>query len=482
MFQKLVYAAEAFNRLLAIMAQYMSSSPSKLRGYIQSWIINAKGYTVGNMKRLLFVISFLLTALFYHPILNLSFTQDDWFLLRQAKFNSPPQQVFSSLPNLDSIFFRPLGMQGYFYFTYRALGLHESMYRLVTIAVHSLNVVLIFSLSSLVFSSVISSLSISILYLLSPLHFASLGWLANVSFVSGACFTLLALKAGIQGKRTFAIGFFAIGLLVNELVISVPLLLFLLLTKERVHRKESRTLFVMMIISASYMLFRLVSLRATSGSYEMTFDPRLIAQNIRWLFLWSLGWPETVRDHFLSLFSMRREFVQTFSLETAIFVFTTLTSVGLMVTAVLRKPFLIIGFVWFLVAISPVVFFRSHVFPHYAMIGSIGLYFLIISGFRHHKPVFKILFVMLWLIQSLLAFRVNLATHWWIQHAALSASLVEQARKYQILSTGQTITLRVSDPEQARVVLAGDSAMQVLYNDPAVKTVFVTDEARHPGT
>jgi hypothetical protein len=88
--------------------------------------------------------------------------------------------------------------------------------------------------------------------------------------------------------------------------------------------------------------------------------------------------------------------------------------------------------------------------------------------------MFKFLFLALWVIQSFSAFRVNLITHWWVQHARLSASLIEQAReKDPILPKSGVVVLQTPDPRQAEIVLAGDNAMRVLYNNPAVKTVFV---------
>ena len=134
---------------------------------------------------------------------------------------------------------------------------------------------------------------------------------------------------------------------------------------------------------------------------------------------------------------------------------------------------LMFGISWFIAALSPVIFFTSHNYPHYAIIAAVGLY-LIIAGFLSQSSrKLRTVFIVLWIIQFIAAQKINLATHWWPRHALEASSLISEIKNnYPFLPGDKRLFLTVCNPVQAKLVLSGDNAVKLIYNDPDAKLYF----------
>lgn len=394
--------------------------------------------------------------------MSFSLAQDDYYLIAQAAFNSANQQLLASLPNTDSIFFRPLGMQAYFYLMVRLFWMTAWKYRIIAILIHGINSILVYKISKKMIKS--GAVFVWLMYLIAPWQFAAIGWIVNISYLTGAMFAFLSILSALEKRFILSILFFAMGILTNELVAVVPLLMILLR-----FGKKSRLIILTFIILGLYGIIRLKFPSASSGDYGFRIGANVI-QNIRWLLMWTLGWPETYKDQFTLFFNLNKDFLSVFSGESFVFALTSLLALAVFLKSIKDYKIIFLGIFWFIAALSPVIFFNSHIYPHYALIASVGLYLIVAGALLQLSRQLKIVFITMWIIQFIAGVKINLATHWWPRHALEAEKLTAIIKnKYPSLPPDKNIWLEVNDPREAELVLAGDSAVKLIYNDAGAK-------------
>jgi hypothetical protein len=419
--------------------------------------------------RLITVISLVLPFILWGRLFPFSLAQDDYYLISQAAFSSLGQQILSSLPNPDSIFFRPLGMQVYFYLVVKLFWTTAWKYRIIAILVHGINSILVYRISQKIIKS--GAVFVWLMYLISPWQFAAIGWIVNISYLTGAMFVFLSILLSFRQKLKLSILFFAIGILTNELAVTVPLLIFMIsLFKNRLSLKKAIIRVIpMFVILGFYIIIRLKFPSASTGDYGIRVGTNVI-QNIRWLLMWTFGWPETYKDQFTSLFNINKTFLSVFSGETFIFSVISIVTLAVFLESVKNGRLMLLGIAWFMAALSPVIFFSNHISPHYVVIASVGFYLIIAEGLSGFSSKLKVVFIAIWIIQFIAALKINLATHWWPRHALEAGRLTAIIKnKFPSLPPDKNLLLDVNDPREADLVLAGDSAVKLIYNDANVK-------------
>jgi len=418
------------------------------------------------------VISLVLPFILWGWLFPFPLAQDDYYLISQAVFNSTGQQILSSLPNSDSIFFRPLGMQAYFYLMVRLFWITAWKYRIIAVFIHGINSILVYKISQKIIK--LGAGFVWIMYLISPLQFAAIGWIANISYLTGALFAFLSILSTLKQKPKLSILFFVLGILTNELVVTVPILIFLLnYLKNRLSFKLTIIRIIpMLVIFGLYIIIRLKFPSASGGDYGFRIGSNVI-QNIRWLLMWILGWPETYKDQFISFFNLNKSFLSTFSGETLIFAATSLSALGILLKSAKNYRLILLGISWFIAALSPVIFFSNHIYPYYAVIAAVGLYLIIADVLFQLPRKLWTVFMVLWVIQFIAGLKINLATHWWPRHALEAGNLISKIKNnHPFLPGDKKLFLTVCNPAQAKLVLAGDNAVKLIYNDPDAKLYF----------
>lgn len=370
-----------------------------------------------------------------------------------------------SLPNPDSVFFRPLGMQAYFYLAVRLFWITAWKYRMIAILIHGINSILVYKISQKIIKS--GAAFIWLMYLIAPWQLVAIGWIVNISYLTGAMLAFLSILSALEKKFILSILFFGMGILTNELVLVVPLLMILL------HFTNKRRLIMpIFIILGLYGIIRLKFPSASSGDYGFKIGVNVV-QNIRWLGMWTLGWPETYKDQFTSFFNLNKDFLSVFSGETFIFALTSLLALAVFLKSIKNYRVMLLGIFWLIAALSPVIFFNSHIYPHYVLIASVGLYLIIAGALSQFSRQLKIVFITMWIIQFIAGIKINLATHWWPRHALEAEKLTAIIKnKYPSLPPDKNLWLEVNDPKEAELVLAGDSAVKLIYNDAGAKLNF----------
>ncbi|MEK9171094.1 MAG: hypothetical protein AAB823_00110 [Patescibacteria group bacterium] len=415
--------------------------------------------------RLITVISLVLPFILWGKLMSFPLAQDDYYLTSRAAFNSVSQQILSSLPNTDSIFFRPLGMWAYFYLAVRLFWVTAWKYRMIAILVHGINSILVYKISQKIIKS--GAVFVWLMYLIAPWQFAAIGWIVNISYLTGAMFTFLSILSAFEKRLFLSVLFFFMGILTNELVTVVPLLMMLLR-----FAKKRRLIIPIIIILGLYGAVRLKFPSASNGDYGFRIGTNVI-QNIRWLGMWTLGWPETYKDQFTSFFNLNKDFLPVFSGETFIFALTSVLILAVFLTSIKSNRTILLGISWFIAALSPVIFFNNHIYPHYVLIASVGLYLIIAGALSQLTRQSKIVFIAIWILQFTAGVKINLATHWWPRHALAAGKLTAIIKnKYPSLPSDKNLLLEVNDPREAELVLAGDSAVKLIYNDAGAKLNF----------
>ena len=135
------------------------------------------------MKRHLLplTIAMCVTAIVHAPAVHTFFAQDDFTFLSRAAGLARPDH-----------FFRPIPCWLVFKAEYFAFRLHPFPYHLVNLAVHALNVALLWSLTTRLGASPRSATAAGIVFGVSPATFTPLHWATGITELLGATFLLLA--------------------------------------------------------------------------------------------------------------------------------------------------------------------------------------------------------------------------------------------------------------------------------------------------
>ena len=140
-----------------------------------------------------------------------------------------------------------------------------------------------------------------------------------------------------------------------------------------------------------------------------------------------------------------------------------------------------LGISWFIVALSPVIFFSNHISPHYAAIASVGLYLIIAEALSWLPAKLKVFFIAIWIIQFIAALKINLATHWWTRHALEAGRLTKIIKnKYPSLPPDKNLLLEVNNQREVNLVLAGDNAVKLIYTDRDAKLIVTQESSLIP--
>ena len=83
--------------------------------------------------------------------------------------------------------------------------------------------------------------------------------------------------------------------------------------------------------------------------------------------------------------------------------------------------------------------------------------------------------MLIWIISARKNIDFNRLIHWSAQRADISAQLIEKiTTRYPRLPDGAMVLVQLPDinPAEAKLALADQNALQVIYNDPTMTTFF----------
>ena len=443
-----------------------------------------------NKKYLFFSFIVLINIFVFFPVFSIFFGSDDFFVLSQVQVENIKGFFELFLPHSQVVYYRPLGIQFYFWFVKFFFGLNPLAFHLITFIFHIANSILVYYIAQKLGNNEKITYLTCFLWSLSPIHYLSLAWIVNFSFIFVTFFFFLSLLFWLNKKNNLSYISFFIGMFVNEFILVLPVFLIfyeLLIGKSKT-KKFLKQLSPFFLIIAPYFLLRLFLPGKYEGVYVWKFDFDIL-NTIKWYFLWSLGWAETMKDQMKNFYYIRTSFRNSFPEKTfiylsAFFIFIAcflilptclLLFKGLKTyTEFIKKEINIFltCFILFFLALLFVIFTSDHIYPHYLTIAGFGIYF----GFSYFfvkaldftkKRILEYVFIFFWagwwIFLSFTTVRFNAQVHWVPRNANFAKKLIYDLKEKTDSKNGKIYI--TSNSEDKKIALAQENALKVFLGN-----------------
>lgn len=459
-----------------------------------------KTHTTPQDKESNFGYYFLITGvlasiLLYKVSFSAYFFQDDWFTLRISRADNLNALLRFFIPRTDVIYYRPLGMQIPFYLIQKLFGLNPVPFHLLTMLIHITNIFLVFYLVKLILKKQTAAGFSAFLYGSSSVHFIPMFWSSTFPFIEGPVLFFLSVILFIRHSEKennvqylFSFIVFLTGLLVNEIVSVIPLVIlsYCILSGKI---KESVKVIPYFLGSIVLFILRFIVFHPPArGHYGMGLGFHLVS-NLKTYLLWSMNWSEIVTEQMTKLFFFNSLIMDKYSLQAAVTVFSFLIISALPAIFIiqnlrksdtLRLKYILFGLVWFLAGLLPVLPFIEHKFSYYLPIPLVGLIICFsyvlsvipVTGLSlKNRRILLVLFAAVWLSASFSALDINLKEHWAPRRAAISRVLIQKALKDHpaIPPDGNIL---IPDSSENRLALNNQDAFRVVYADANLITIY----------
>ncbi len=441
---------------------------------------------------LIFIVLSGFTLLLFRDAITSYFFQDDWFSFLISRATDIKEFLNFFAPRTDVVYYRPLGMQIPFFLMKSLFGVNPLPFRIATFAFHVLNSYLVFRFLYMFLKNKVLAEFGAGLYMVSAVHFILFYWAATFAFIIIPTFYLGSMIAYIQKKSRLGFVLFFAGLLTNELIITLPIMLFLyeLLIVRKIKLLNLTPFF---IFAAGYSLFRFnLTKFPTYGNYAYSIDPQLIGANLRNYLFASFNLPEEIANQFVTFWQLNPLFVREFGR----FLFPGTILLVMFMTLILYKltrfftfkdkaikPESLFALTWFVVGLFPVLFYAHHFFPYYLPIPLVGILLFFILELKIFFVTFyknKFLqigllscFFGIWYWSSTSTVNFNRMIHWAPRRALLSQELIKKTLPtLQATASGGKLFVQIPGGGENLLVLGDQNAFKVLFEDDQVMTEY----------
>lgn len=457
------------------------------------------------MKRFYPVVSIILTILLagflYRDSFRGYFFQDDWFSFQISKVENIQDILNFFIPRTDVIYYRPLGMQIPFFLMQKIFGINPFPYHMLIFLTHSLNIILVYKLIKLLSKNTFSGLLSAFLYGTSTVHYIPFYWFATYAFILGPTFFLSSFFYFLKAQKmniyySISLVLFLFGLLTNEIVATLPIILFLYLFTF----KRDKLIFVLpyFFFSAFLFLIRFVFFPPVAGeAYSIDFG-RGVIQNLKMYLLWSANWSEPITEQLVKLFVFQKEFVAEFRGVTIVTLTTFFIHISIILVSIIfaiktrmknMDKVLLFGICWYLVSLTPVLFFPTHRFAYYLPVAMVGFLLVICNYLFSLLKTLNLLnpiasyvlvgFVCLnWIVAAYTTIEFNRIAHWAPRRAAIAKEIVQKVKlKYPALVEGQ-FTFYIRPTSENKLALNDKDGLQIIFDNPLIQTVYGYQEGK----
>lgn len=441
---------------------------------------------------------FVLTAFFiYKPAFSSYFFQDDWFTLKISRISSFRDFLIFFIPRTDVIYFRPIGMQVYFFIMQFLFGLNALPFRLVSLLIYSLNSLLIYLLLKKLNFSKTAGLFGAFFYHSLAATYIPFFWSATFPFILGPTFFLLSFLFYIKPKRKIAsFIFYVLGLLTLEITVILPLIFLLW----EIFLNKLRTIKLIIYYVVPLIVLFYLRLVVYPVALVETYNLKInLLATLRNYLLWSFNFPEEIARQFIAPFKLNQNFVRDFANFLVIwFASLVLIFVFLIVIPQLKKIQLFFasrkiegfnldcfGISWYFVAMLPLLLFADHTFPYYLPVPFVGLIIFLTNQISYLLKIFpninktisggiflNLLLILFWFYSALTVVRFNQLTHWAPKRAKLSAEIIHNLKDLRKLNFDKEHKLVFFLSPEYKLALNDQDALQIIFGDNLVKTVY----------
>lgn len=434
----------------------------------------------------------------FRRLFSIYFFQDDFFVLFLSQIHDIKSFFSFFLPHTDVQFYRPLSHEIFYFLAFRLFGLNAIFYHLAVIAVWNGLLLLIFMLTKYYFDSLRVRFLFIFLFATSAIHYNSLYWIVNFSYILVAFFYFLnyliyKIYLNTSLKAFLLSLFFILGLLSNEFMITFPVMIAVDSLIFKNMRANLKYLILLASILGLYMTLRFVLYTPVYDTYQFEFDKSIIS-SYRWFILFFLGWAETMKDQMITFYQVRKFFWDSFYYTWYVYIgefllfFTCLIVLPVYFICKKRRirvqflnklPIFIFGLLWFLITLLPIIFVPSHISPHQGTIALFGFLLICLSLIdllgKYNLRLFitiSLAMGMMWVATTTLTVVLNDQVHWIFNRSNLSKEWIEKTKiAFPSLTKGDAILIN-TDNKEAIVALNGGRGIQVLYSDYTLRVYF----------
>ena len=245
---------------------------------------------------------------------------------------------------------------------YEIYGLNASGYHVTNLLFHAINSVLVFVVFSRLTGARWQSAAVAALFAVHPLHVESVAWVSERKDVLSTTFGLLAIAAYVRYTRVPSFLSYcgvailmSLSLMAKSMLVTLPCVLLLLdywplrrLSWRACLEKIPLIPIVMVVCVLAFVAQREAHTLSVLGSLPIQFRASNAAVSYL-AYLVKLAWPQ----HLAMLYPLSKEAVPLWRVVSAFAMLATITA-GVLWTA-RSRPYLIVGWLWFLGTLVPVI-------------------------------------------------------------------------------------------------------------------------------
>lgn len=408
----------------------------------------------------------------YHRLFSSYFFMDDFFFLNLTKTQMAKGLLHFFVP-VRYIPYRPLSQQFFFFPLFKLFGLNPFPFHIVVLCFHIVNAILVFRILRMITKNKTKAQLLSILYVVSPLHFVGLYSLTGSYIIFGMFHFLVSFwfwlrfeKSSRKLQYILSLVFFILGILSAEIIAVLPVLIWIM-SKKKIINRFFLTIPHLVIIFFSLLINIFYAGSPQSGAFR--YYPFTFFSSFRWYVLRSFGLPEGIKNGNIVL----QTIVLLFFLLFFVMICSGLFLKRTLLFNRLKEKIKYTG--WIFIGSLPYILMSQHLNPIYFSSAFIGV-LLLFSTFFSKSILTGV--VLVYVLLSFFSIQLLSDTHWTVRRSNLSKSLVGGNSNKKVDLFNNVITLYFhsqSDLDEAKVTLQDQLAFRLVYNDGNIKTQYVLD-------
>ncbi len=382
---------------------------------------------------------------FFYKSLSTFFVQDDFWLLNISKISSIQQFLNFFVPRADTVWYRPLSQQIFFFLGRLFFGLYPTPYHMVIFLSHIISGYILYLITLKISNHKPISLFAAFFYTINQIHVVSLSWLAADSFILGPMFLALTIWCQINKKGKLSLIFFLLGLLSNEILVIYPVILFgiQLLILKQIKWKQIFvvTTFTVLIFFLRFILFP--SSQKTS-QYALFFSWEIFATMKFYIYrLWGI-------PLFMNSLNNITKFIVYISLVG--FSVPVLINIVRLIQKKKISNKIILFLIISIVGLLPFLLMPNHTAPYYMSFCLLGLApltsFLIFETIKgKFSYLLGIIVITSYCLLQIIGIWSTYETHWVFQRAILAKKLILEKQFIQPVGSEAYFSLGAGNAE-----------------------------------
>lgn len=364
---------------------------------------------------MLFLLT-LLGLLVYRGIFNGFFFMDDFYFLSISQAHSLAEFIKLLIP-IRFTPYRPVSQQLFFFTFDKIFGLNPLPYHIFIMIIHIINSYLVYKICSQIIKQKSTCRIISLMYVVSPIHFIGLFSITGSYVIFGLFYTWLSIWLWLKFESAhkprfylFSLASFILAVFSAEISAGLILVIFLI--------SKLKKKIILLLPFGLLILINLIINKFWAGAPQndaFSFQLKSLPQTFRWYLLRALGLPEGIKNGYwwekLSLYLGLIFFI-------IVIIYSTIKNRKILYQ---KRISLLKYLLWIIVGAIPYYFMSNHLNPIYFSLSLVG-FFLLISTIILEKYIKITLFI--FIAMSIVGVNLLFHTHWTVNRSNLAKTWV----------------------------------------------------------